>query len=268
MKTISEAVVLMAGAGSRLNGVGVQPAAFRSNGAGTPSSNSFKPLTPILQRPLVCYLFDALATAGIKILHAVVGYQSAELSARVKALVPRGLTVRFIENLHWQKQNGVSLLAAAGMVKSPFVLTMGDHVFEDAVLNVLMESAEPQHLNLAIDRKLDSIFDLPDAMKVQMRGDRIDAIGKSLQNYNAIDCGLFVCPGEIFGYLRQAQKNGDCALADGVELMAAEGKVRGVDIGNAWWQDVDTPEMLRWAEEQIQMTRRSLGTTDAALRAS
>jgi hypothetical protein len=33
--------------------------------------------------------------------------------------------------------------------------------------------------------------------------------------------------------------------------MAADGKVRAIDIGPAWWQDVDTPEMRAHAEENL-----------------
>ena len=85
-------------------------------------------------------------------------------------------------------------------------------------------------------------------MKVKTCGDRIIAIGKDLADYDAIDTGVFLCAPNIFDYLERAKRNGDCSLADGVRLMAAEGKARAVDIGQAWWQDVDTPEMLRQAE--------------------
>jgi NDP-sugar pyrophosphorylase family protein len=50
MTAISEAVILMAGEGSRLRG----------------SDNSFlKPFVPLLGRPLISYTLDALALAGI-----------------------------------------------------------------------------------------------------------------------------------------------------------------------------------------------------------
>jgi choline kinase len=115
----------------------------------------------------------------------------------------------------------------------------------------LLDNYEPGLLNIAIDRKLDSIVDLDDAMKVQTRGNKVTGIGKNLRSYDAIDTGLFVCPSDIFVYLEQAKsKNGgsDCSLANGVELMAADGKVRGIDIGSARWHDIDTPRVLEHAE--------------------
>jgi choline kinase len=236
MSAIREAVILMAGSGSRLRR----------------SQNSLpKPLTPILGRPLISYTLDALTAAGITKINVVVGHESDRLTAAVAELTPPNIALSFILNPEWKKQNGVSLLAAAKNVAGNFLLTMSDHLFDNVIVDLLTGSVMPGVLSLAVDRKIDSIFDLDDAMKVQMQDDRVVAIGKELPNYDAIDTGLFVCPPEIFAYLERAKENGDCSLAQGVRLMATDKKVRAIDIGDAWWQDVDTAEMLQHAEKHM-----------------
>lgn len=227
----------MAGSGSRL----------RKHGFG-----SAKSLVQICGRPLISYTFDALIHGGIKVVHAVVGFESHMLMARVQPLVPASLDFRFIINDDWEKQNGISVLVAANQVDAPFLLTMGDHLFDESMIDILVCNAVPDQLNLAVDRKLDAVFDPNDATKVQTKGDRIVAIGKELPHYDAVDTGLFVCAPNIFEYLERAKCSGDCSLSDGVRLMAAERKARAIDIGDAWWQDVDTPEMLAQAEKHLR----------------
>jgi 1L-myo-inositol 1-phosphate cytidylyltransferase len=243
MTVVSEAVILMAGEGSRLRG----------------SNKTFlKPFVLVLGRPLVSHILDTLVCAKIKTVHFVVGYESERMIAQVRPLIPSGVNASFIENRDWRKQNGISLLAAAGYVGAPFLLTMSDHLFDDAIVGRLLDNFDPGLLNIAVDRKLDSVFDLPDAMKVQTRGNRVTGIGKDLRDYDAIDTGLFVCPLEIFDYLERAKfddSQNDCSLADAVRLMAGDDKARAIDIGESWWQDVDTPGMLQHAEED--MTRRT-----------
>jgi choline kinase len=198
------------------------------------------------------YTLKAVSWAGISTVHFVVGYESERVIAEAKQLIPPHITASFIVNRDWQKQNGISLLAAAGHVNAPFLLTMGDHVFDGTIIECLLDNFDPGLLNIAIDRKLDSIVDLDDAMKVQTRGNKVTRIGKNLRSYDAIDTGLFVCPAEIFAYLEQAKAiNGgnDCSLANGMELMAVDGKVRGIDIGSARWHDIDTPRVLEHAEQ-------------------
>ena len=244
MSAVSEALILMAGEGSRLRG----------------SDRTFlKPFVLVLGRPLISYTLETLMCAKIKTVHFVVGYESECMIAQVKQLIPSGVNVSFIENRDWRKQNGISLLAAAGEVGAPFLLTMSDHLFDDAMVGRLLDNFDPGLLNIAVDRKLDSIFDLPDAMKVQTRRNKVTGIGKDLRDYDAIDTGLFVCPLEIFDYLERAKSdNGqnDCSLADAVRLMPRDEKARAIDIGESWWQDLDTPGMLQHAEEE--MTRRVL----------
>ena len=236
MSAVSEAVILIAGQGSRLRGA---------------DKNFLKPFVPVLGRPLLSYILQAVSCAGISTAYFVVGYESERVIAKAKQLIPPHINASFIVNNEWEKQNGISLLAAAGYVSAPFLLTMGDHVFDETIVDCLLENFEPGVLNIAIDRKLDSIVDLDDAMKLQTRGNNVTGIGKNLRTYDAIDTGLFVCPLEIFAYLEQAKsinRGSDCSLANGVELMAADGKVRGIDIGSAQWHDIDTPRVLEHAE--------------------
>ena len=258
MTAISEAVILMAGEGSRLRqGYGGQARLHGSD------KTFLKPFVPVLGRPLISYTLDALIGAGIKTVNFVVGYESERVIAQLKRLIPSGLNAFFIENPDWQKQNGVSVLAAANRITSPFLLTMSDHVFDNTIVDRLIESADPDFLNVAVDRKLHSIFDLGDAMKVQTRRNRVTGIGKHLREFDAIDTGLFVCSLEIFDYLERAKSHiggRDCSLADGIRLMASDDKVRAIDIGGAWWQDVDTPEMLQHAERQMAEGMRSAVT--------
>jgi choline kinase len=239
--SITDAVILMAGTGSRLRGS---------------ADTIAKPLIPIAGRPLISYAIDSFDRAGVTTLHAVVGPNGDELAAAVAPLLPPHMRFNPIANPNWQKQNGISLLTAAGKVNAPFFLAMGDHLFESSILGELMAHADLDRLNLAIDRKIDSIFDLDDAMKVRIEGDLIVAIGKRLRDYNAIDTGIFLCPESVFDYLRRTIKDDDCALADGVRLMAEEGEALAIDIGAAWWQDVDTPEMLARAEQEARRLSR------------
>jgi choline kinase len=239
MTAISEAVILMAGEGSRLRGS---------------DSTFLKPFVPVLGRPLISYALDTLIRAGITSVNFVVGYESGRMMEQVKQLIPSGLSASFIENRDWQKQNGISLLAAAGHLSEAFLLTMSDHLFDAAVVDRLLDSFDSDFLNIGVDQKLDSIFDLEDAMKIRTRGNRVTDIGKKLRDYDAIDIGLFVCPLEIFNYFERAKSRSgrnDCSLADGVRLMAGNDKVRAIDIGDGWWQDVDTPSMLRHAERKM-----------------
>ncbi len=244
ISAVTDAVILMAGAGSRLGG----PVA--------------KPLVQVGGRPLICYTLEALERAGVRDVHVVLGSNRDRLADEVSALLPSSMRFHAIVNPEWRKQNGVSVLCAAGKIASPFFLAMGDHLFEFAIFETLLAQSDRVQVNLAIDRKVESIFDLDDAMKVRTENGRVVAIAKDLAAYDAIDTGAFLCSAEIFDYLNRAQRDGDCSLADGIRLMAADAKVHAIDIADAWWQDVDTPEMLGRAEQE---SARLLGQSRSGL---
>src|SRR6266850_1313768 len=103
----------MAGTGSRLRGS---------------ADTIAKPLIPIAGRPLISYAIGSFDKVGVKTLHAVVGPNGGELAATVAPLLPPHMRFCPIANPNWQKQNGVSLLTAAGKVSAPFFLAMGEHL--------------------------------------------------------------------------------------------------------------------------------------------
>ena len=160
-----------------------------------------------------------------------------------------GALVTLIENPEYHKANGVSALAARAEFDQPFLLLMSDHIFEMKTAKALMRQpiAEDEVI-LAVDRKLDGIFDLDDATKVRCEGNQVVEIGKDLSRYNALDTGMFLCSPALFSCLESVKKNGDCSLSDGMRKLAQQGKLRAFDIGGGHWQDVDSPQALEHVE--------------------
>ena len=126
---------------------------------------------------------------------------------------------------------------------------MADHIFEPRTARALLEEPlKNGEVILAVDPKLDLVFDLDDATKVRREGDRIVDIGKTIPEYDAFDTGMFLCSPALFDTLESAKKEGNCSLSDGMRILGRDGKLRAFDIGEATWQDVDTPQALAYAE--------------------
>ncbi|HMB91403.1 MAG TPA: hypothetical protein VKP65_11185, partial [Rhodothermales bacterium] len=157
-------------------------------------------------------------------------------------------------NEQYELKNGLSVLAAWSFVEETFVLTMADHVFGDEVMDLARQhTPAPGHATLLVDAKIDTIFDMDDATKVQVEDGKVQAIGKQLQEFNAIDTGVFICTDGLMEALAHIHaQQGDASLSDGVQHLAASGRMDTLDIGDGFWQDVDTPEMLAHATEMLE----------------
>lgn len=231
---VKECLILAAGNGSRI----------ASLSGGVP-----KPLVPLFGVPLLEHIMNSSQAAGIGRFVIVVGYR-ADLIRSWLASRPLGnISVTLIENREYHKANGVSALAAKGELHDHFLMLMADHIFEPKTAQALLEQRlADDEVILAVDHSLDRIFDLDDATKVRRQGNRIVDIGKDLARYDALDTGMFLCSPALFNSLESAKKNGNCSLSDGMRGLAQEGKLRAFDIGDAHWQDVDTPEAFTHAE--------------------
>lgn len=234
---VRDALVLAAGNGDRFHG----------------GSRQSKLLQPILGEPIILRTLASARAAGITDVEVVLGYQAAVLRSLIETHAVRGLKLHFSYNPDWHLENGVSVLAARRRLASRrFALLMADHLFEPPMLTRLL--AEPVRSGeslLAIDSRSVQPDVAAEATRVRLSGDRIVAIGKDLRPYDALDTGMFVCSPALFTALDRSRAHGDTTLSGGIRQLAAEGLMRGLDIGHADWYDIDTIADLQHAESLL-----------------
>jgi 1L-myo-inositol 1-phosphate cytidylyltransferase len=242
MVTTNTAVILAAGLGTRLSMIsGYLP----------------KPLVTFDGVPLLEHVMSGAKQAGIERFVIVTGHQGHMVRRWFAHSSLRRTRVTWVENPEYHKKNGISLLQARSAVNGPFLLLMSDHIFQpETAVSLLQQRLAPTEAILAVDHKLDSIFDMDDATKVSCVGGYITRIGKDLTLYDAVDTGMFLCTPAVFDALDAVTRDGNCSLSDGMQYMASNRKLRAYDIKGAFWQDIDTPEMLDFAE--IQLSPHSL----------
>ena len=235
---IDTAVILAAGNGTRLRGV---------------TGDMPKPLVPLAGVPILVRIMRAAQEAGVKRFVVVTGYQAERLRESIDGHPAVSAEIEWVHNPDYRtRPNGVSALTAKHSVDGPFALLMADHIFEVGMLRRLLRTpVGPRECILAVDRKVSEVFDLDDATKVRTSSGRVDAIGKDLQDYDAIDTGMFLCTPVLFDALEVATREGEGGLSDGIRWLADRGMMRVKDVGTAVWQDVDTPQMRREAEHRL-----------------
>ena len=231
---VNQCLILAAGNGSRL---------IKASG-GSP-----KPLVQLHGKSLLEHVILGAHEAGIDRFVIVVGYGADAMHRWFAGHWLAGVSVDVVENVDYHKDNGVSVLKARDRISDPFLLLMADHIFEPRTAEALLaEPLMPGEVILAVDPKLDRIFDLDDATKVRRDGDHIVDIGKQIAEYDAYDTGMFLCSPALFEVLESVKKEGNCSLSDGMRMLGRSGNLRAFDIEDAAWQDVDTPEALAYAE--------------------
>jgi len=235
-----DAVIIAAGFGSRLRGLGMS-----------------KPLTPVCGMALLEIGIRQAAVAGIRSVTVVTGHEAERVEAALPLFARRaGVAVRAVRLDDWTRPNGYSVMAGAAHVASPFLLMMADHIFSASILQSLSrQGAGDRGVTLAIDRRVASpLIDPDDATWVHTRIDgRIQAIGKTIPTYDAVDCGAFLATPELNAAIAQAIAEGrPGSLSDGMQILADRGRAATMDIGTDWWIDVDDPHMHVLAEESIR----------------
>lgn len=248
-RKIQRAIILAAGTGSRLVANESYP----------------KPLKPVAGVPLLVRVLRTLQSEGIREAVIIVGYRGQLIREALADEPSLTLKLHFVQNDRYDRKNGVSLLAAKDFIDQPCLLSMADHLYSPELVRRLQNFDLPEGASaLAVDFDIERCFDLDDATKVRLRGNKIVDIGKTIANYDCLDTGVFRIGPELVRELERLESaTGDCSLSDGVRVLAESGRFYVCDIGDARWIDVDTPEAFARAEAMVRVFGEALGDEPA-----
>ena len=233
-----DAVIIAAGYGSRLASL-------------SPS----KPLTPVAGMPLIEIGARQCRAAGVTRIVVVTGHEGdaveqflADCSVRL------GLPIETVRIDDWSRPNGWSVIAGAAACAGPFLLLMADHMFDGAILARLADQGHADRdVTLAIDRRIDNpLVDPDDATWVRTNAaGRITAIGKTIETFDAVDCGAFWATQALADAICSAIDAGKSgSLSDGMQVLADRGRAATMEVDDAWWMDVDDPHAHALAEAE------------------
>jgi len=235
MRRIKQCLILAAGNGSRLRAV---------------SGSLPKPLVKFRGRPILEHIVRRAQAAWIDEFVIVLGYRGELIRSWFDNCWTGRARFTWVENPDYHKSNGISALKARNALDDNFLLLMADHIFEAETARMMVrQNLAPGEVILGVDPDIDRIFDIDDATKVRRCGDRIVEIGKEIQEYDAIDTGMFLCTPSLFDDLERSSKDGNCSLSDGMRRLASGRRLRALEI-DAPWHDLDTPEALAHADEE------------------
>jgi len=229
---VHQTIILAAGVGARLG----------SSGAGVP-----KPLMTVAGVPLIAHALAHASASNCREAIVVLGHQGARVREAIEALAPP-LEVRFVANPDPTTPNGDSLLVAEPLAAEHFFLQMVDHLFAEPVLPRLVAGGVNGAAGHVLVDRAPVNLDLSDATKVCLADDRVTAIGKGIDPWDAIDAGCFVLTPAIFDALRAVPPAESRTVSSAMRRLADRGALRATEICGVRWIDVDTPEDRAEAE--------------------
>ncbi len=229
-----DALIIAAGFGSRLA-----------------EMSASKPLTHVAGVTLLELGVRQAKAAGVARVVVVTGHKADQIEAVLPELSARtGIPVISARVDDWSQPNGYSVMAGAAQIEGDYLLMMSDHIFSAGILEQLArQGSADRGVTLAVDYRVESpLVDPDDATWVKLdEAQRIVAIGKTIPSYDAVDCGAFLATPELSAAIA-AGKSG--SLSDGMQRLADSGRAATMDVGEAWWLDVDDPRALAIAEAE------------------
>ena len=249
MSRIKDCLIIAAGKGTRLKGFG-----------------DLKPLVNLCGKPLIEHAMLSASNAGVENFVIVTGYKAGILQKFLISLRKKyKWKITIVHNPDFEKENGLSVLAAEPYLADQFFLSMCDHVVDSNIYNILNATVLPDNsVGLGVDIRMSNPdVDISDVTKVQLEGGIIQHIGKHLTQYNAYDCGIFRANHNLFKAMKESQAlHNDFSISGGMKILADQDRAYGINIGATRWIDVDSPDMHhiahKWQRELLDQNTQAI----------
>ena len=227
-----KAVIIAAGMGSRI---------------WNETDNTPKTLLPYGEGSILSTIMSNFNKVGIHEFVVVVGYQSEYIKRYLKENSYFNMDIEFIENLRWEEGNGISVLTAEPAVgDKDFILSMSDHLVSSDALDRIVKSKSTKNL-LVVDPRITDIYDIDDATKVAFETTQIVDIGKEIDSYNGVDCGIFRLNNHYFSAMRKALEQGQDSISAAIKMLISDRDMEAVFMNYSEnWIDVDTLEAYKY----------------------
>jgi len=202
---INTAVILAAGKGERIS-----------------NTDEFvaKPLIKIFDLSLIeRSIKNLINNLNIKKIYIVTGFNHKEINNHLIELKHKlSLNIEIVFAKDWEKGNGASFLAILDkMNHQQFYLLMVDHLFNNEFNNVISKYKINNKSYLIISRTLSSLYDFNDATKVNVVDDKINDIGKSINDNNAFDTGFFILNSDEFNNVNKLSVREKLSLSEAIQ---------------------------------------------------
>ncbi len=214
-----EGVILAAGFGTRIKEI---------------SEGKPKVLLKVAGRTLLERHLILLSKYGIKRFIVVVNPQNKkaieeELKKSKKEFI-------IVVNEQPERGNGFSFLLALNYINSEkFILTMGDHIYEEAFVKEALKKE-----GLIVDTK-GKFIDQNEATKVKLEKNKVKDIGKEIKDYDGFDTGLFILEKKFFdenrNLIEKLQKRENIEMKDVVKILS----LKASTVSGKFWMDIDSP---------------------------
>ena len=246
-RQVSKAVILCGGEGTRL-----RPFSFS-----TP-----KHLMPVANRPVIDWIFDTLAEAGVEDVAVVVSPLNERIFRRELGDKTRqGMSLSFVVQ---EEPKGLAHAVACArdfVGDDSFLLYLGDNLFELGVVEMV------QGFKSCACAASIALTEVPDPSRfgvARLDGNRIEELIEKPSDppSNWAVAGAYVFSPQIFAAIDQItpSKRGELEITDAIQVLIESQAGVAAHFVDGWWKDVGLPQDLILASELLM--KRSVPRID------